>query len=310
MLRGIWRHLPPAVQPSRERHGEQVQHGRTDTSPVRQIEVVQVLGKLPCERRGQPACRPPCSTTIWPRPTTSGPVELGSESSWRMSRGVRLDRHHPGAVDQSTTASTTAPRPRRRPTVASVRRAQSVSPASGAPGAPNDRYVRWPALRWSRQTAHHCWPAARHRGGTAAGCEGLSAARVTDMHTCPMSDGPKPHVGGPITTGVASVLIGNLMAATVTSLCACASPAPDTVVRGSTTVLIGGMQAARVGDQTAHDGVITVGRHDRRLTRRSHTTSRRCRPRRRPGSAQARVQCLRSERMVSNALPIASSARG
>ncbi|KXK21522.1 MAG: hypothetical protein UZ18_ATM001000281, partial [Armatimonadetes bacterium OLB18] len=24
------------------------------------------------------------------------------------------------------------------------------------------------------------------------------AARVTDMHTCPMSDGPKPHVGGPI----------------------------------------------------------------------------------------------------------------
>jgi len=31
------------------------------------------------------------------------------------------------------------------------------------------------------------------------------------------------------------------------------------IVKGSATVLIGGMPAARLGDQTAHGGVITVG---------------------------------------------------
>ena len=37
------------------------------------------------------------------------------------------------------------------------------------------------------------------------------AARITDMHTCPMFDGPKPHVGGPILPpGKPTVLIGGL----------------------------------------------------------------------------------------------------
>lgn len=86
------------------------------------------------------------------------------------------------------------------------------------------------------------------------------AARVGDMHTCPMSDGPKPHVGGPILPpGVVTVLIGNMPAATVTSQCVCVSPAPDVILKGSTGVLIGGNPAARVGDVTAHGGVITVG---------------------------------------------------
>ncbi len=86
------------------------------------------------------------------------------------------------------------------------------------------------------------------------------AARVGDMHTCPMSDGPKPHVGGPILPpGVPNVLIGGMPAATATNTAACASPAPDVIIRGSMTVLIGGKPAARVGDQTAHGGVITLG---------------------------------------------------
>ena len=85
------------------------------------------------------------------------------------------------------------------------------------------------------------------------------AARVGDMHICPMWDGPKPHVGGPIMPiGVPNVLIGGLPAATVGSLCACAG-APDIIVRGSTCVLIGGMQAARMGDSTAHGGTIMIG---------------------------------------------------
>ncbi len=85
------------------------------------------------------------------------------------------------------------------------------------------------------------------------------AARVSDMHTCPMSDGPKPHVGGPILPpGAPTVLIGGLPAATATSMCTCVGP-PDTIVMGSATVLIDGKPAARMGDQTAHGGVIVAG---------------------------------------------------
>lgn len=85
------------------------------------------------------------------------------------------------------------------------------------------------------------------------------AARVSDMHTCPMFDGPKPHVGGPILPpGVPTVLIGGLPAATATGMATCVGP-PDTIVKGSATVLIGGLPAARMGDQTAHGGVIVSG---------------------------------------------------
>ena len=79
------------------------------------------------------------------------------------------------------------------------------------------------------------------------------------MHTCPMFDGPKPHVGGPILPpGAPTVLIGGLPAARVGDLATCVGP-PDSIVIGSTKVMIGGMPAARMGDQTAHGGVIVVG---------------------------------------------------
>jgi uncharacterized Zn-binding protein involved in type VI secretion len=85
------------------------------------------------------------------------------------------------------------------------------------------------------------------------------AARVGDMHTCPMSDGPKPHGGGPIMPpGVPTVLIGGMPAATATGMAACVGP-PDMIAKGSATVLIGGMPAARMGDMTAHGGLITLG---------------------------------------------------
>ncbi|HLK27336.1 MAG TPA: PAAR domain-containing protein [Puia sp.] len=86
-----------------------------------------------------------------------------------------------------------------------------------------------------------------------------SAARITDMHTCPLSNGPVPHVGGPVTgPSVPTVLIGNLPAAVVSDLCVCVGP-PDVIVKGSTSVLIGGRPAARQGDITAHGGVIVGG---------------------------------------------------
>ena len=88
---------------------------------------------------------------------------------------------------------------------------------------------------------------------------GQPAARVTDMHVCPMFDGPKPHVGGPITgPGAPTVLIGNMPAAVVGDMCTCAGP-PDTIVQGSTTVLIGNKPAARMSDSTVHGGKIVSG---------------------------------------------------
>jgi uncharacterized Zn-binding protein involved in type VI secretion len=86
-----------------------------------------------------------------------------------------------------------------------------------------------------------------------------SAARISDLHTCPMVTGTVPHVGGPITgPGIATVLIGNQPAAVVGDLLTCTGP-PDSIVKGSATVLIGGRPAARQGDLTAHGGVIVSG---------------------------------------------------
>lgn len=88
------------------------------------------------------------------------------------------------------------------------------------------------------------------------------AARIGDMHTCPMvtpGTPPVPHVGGPITgPGCPTVLIGGMIAARATDMATCVGP-PDTIVKGSATVTIGGMPAARVGDMTTHGGVITTG---------------------------------------------------
>jgi uncharacterized Zn-binding protein involved in type VI secretion len=84
------------------------------------------------------------------------------------------------------------------------------------------------------------------------------AARITDMHVCPLSS-PNPHVGGPILPpGAVTVLIGGLPAATVGDLCVCTG-LTDTIIIGSATVLIGGKPAARMGDSTAHGGSIVLG---------------------------------------------------
>jgi uncharacterized Zn-binding protein involved in type VI secretion len=84
------------------------------------------------------------------------------------------------------------------------------------------------------------------------------AARVGDMHACPMAS-PNPHVGGPVLPpGKPTVLIGGMPAARVGDMCTCAGP-PDAIAAGSTKVMIGGMPAARMGDSTAHGGSIAVG---------------------------------------------------
>ena len=85
------------------------------------------------------------------------------------------------------------------------------------------------------------------------------AARVADMHSCPMVTGVVPHVGGPILPpGCPTVLIGGMPAARMGDMATCVGP-PDVIAKGSATVLIGKMPAARMGDNTAHGGIIVMG---------------------------------------------------
>lgn len=91
---------------------------------------------------------------------------------------------------------------------------------------------------------------------------GQPAARVGDMHTCPMvtpAVPPIPHVGGPILPpGVPTVLIGGMPAAVLGNICTCVGP-PAPIIKGSFTVLIQKRPAARMGDNTGHGGVIVMG---------------------------------------------------
>lgn len=85
------------------------------------------------------------------------------------------------------------------------------------------------------------------------------AARINDLHVCPLVTGLVPHVGGPVVgPGEASVLIASLPAAVVGDSATCTGP-PDTIVAGSSSVTIGGKPAARLGDSTAHGGSIVLG---------------------------------------------------
>ena len=91
---------------------------------------------------------------------------------------------------------------------------------------------------------------------------GMPAARILDMHVCPMvTPGipPIPHVGGPILgPGAATVNIGGFPAALQGDNAFCVGP-PSSITSASLTVMIEGKGAARMGDSTAHGGNIAVG---------------------------------------------------
>jgi uncharacterized Zn-binding protein involved in type VI secretion len=79
------------------------------------------------------------------------------------------------------------------------------------------------------------------------------AARVADLHACPV------HGGGPVLPPCeATVYIGYSPAARVGDKATCAGP-PDVVARGEPSVIIGHKDAARQFDATAHGGKITTG---------------------------------------------------
>ncbi len=101
---------------------------------------------------------------------------------------------------------------------------------------------------------------------------GLPAARMTDniiqqtphchapIHPAAPVPTPVPHPGMPlpIISGCMTVLIGGLAAARVTDQSApcnmvpCVPAGPGVIMKGSATVMIGGMPAARLNDMTSH----------------------------------------------------------
>jgi len=67
---------------------------------------------------------------------------------------------------------------------------------------------------------------------------GQPAARMGDMHVCPMQTPgvpPIPHVGGPIVLGLPNILIGGQPAAVMGATCVCVGP-PDVIIMGCPTV--------------------------------------------------------------------------
>ncbi len=86
------------------------------------------------------------------------------------------------------------------------------------------------------------------------------AARLTDLHTCPMCAG----VPAPIVWKCAwTVLTGKLPQARVTDMCVCLGPPPpaggDPIVTGAWNVLVEGLPAARMTDLTGKGGAIITG---------------------------------------------------
>ena len=105
-------------------------------------------------------------------------------------------------------------------------------PAAAGAGPPGK-----PAARLGDMTAHG---GAISAGSPTVSIGNKPAARVTDMHSCPMVTGVVPHVGGPINPPASTtVKIDNKPAARVGDQLTCTGPT-DVIAQGETTVFIGG----------------------------------------------------------------------
>jgi uncharacterized Zn-binding protein involved in type VI secretion len=95
------------------------------------------------------------------------------------------------------------------------------------------------AARVGDKTSHGT-PLGPGPGAATVLIGGMPAWRATsDTHTCPLSDGPKPHVGGVVLKGSLTVLIAGLPAARVGDSVVEAGP-PNAIAAGAPTVVIGG----------------------------------------------------------------------
>lgn len=61
---------------------------------------------------------------------------------------------------------------------------------------------------------------------------------LSDVHTCPLASGPVPHVGGPVAKGSTSVFINKMPAARMGDTIIESGP-PNKIAVGCPTVLIG-----------------------------------------------------------------------
>ena len=87
----------------------------------------------------------------------------------------------------------------------------------------------------------------------------MPAARLSDMHVCPMVTGVVPHVGGPvIALPTSGVLTSMMPQAVMGDKAICVGP-PDSIIKGSMTVQVGGKGAARLMDNCSHGGMIVLG---------------------------------------------------
>lgn len=88
---------------------------------------------------------------------------------------------------------------------------------------------------------------------------GKPAAVLSSHHVCPQYSGKIPHCGGPIVAGSGNVFIGGLPAAKQGDQMICYGGPPDSVSAGSGSVFINGKPAARMGDSSSHGGKIVAG---------------------------------------------------
>lgn len=95
-----------------------------------------------------------------------------------------------------------------------------------------------PAARTGDVTSHGT-PLGPGPGSLTVTIAGQPAWRAqADTHACPLSDGPKPHVGGVVALGSLTVRIGGFPAARQGDLVVEAG-APNAIAAGAPTVTIG-----------------------------------------------------------------------
>jgi len=95
-----------------------------------------------------------------------------------------------------------------------------------------------PAARVADSTSHGT-PLAPGPGCPTVLIGGMPAWRAAaDFHACPLVNGVQPHVGGTVAVGSTTVLIGGLFAARQGDIIV-EPGGPNTIVVGEPTVLIG-----------------------------------------------------------------------
>ena len=83
---------------------------------------------------------------------------------------------------------------------------------------------------------------------------------INMMHTCPMTTGNTPHVGGPIIgPGSTGVTLDGIPIALQGDKCVCAAGGQDVILQGCSGVTIDGIPIAVQGSPTAHGGTIPAG---------------------------------------------------